>query len=175
MFNCYRILPAFRRNDRTMIQVSRDLLDRECRRHDDNAQVRPDGLLDEAHKAECKIAVEAALVKFVKDYDTVFFEERVAAKETRNQTWRDGEDAGKWTTLAIEANAIADLVAELAAALLCHASCGGACGQAARFEQENSFVPGKTSVEKRRRHARRLAGAGRGAKDGIRLALERSN
>ncbi len=139
------------------------MFDRQSRRHDDDAQFRPHRLLHQADHAEGQVAFQAALVELVEDDDAGRFEERVVLQHPQQNAGRHHEDARLRPVLTVEAHLIADLAAESAAAFGGHAAGGGAGGQAARLQHHHAAGPGNPGVQQRRRHARRLAGAGRGA------------
>ena len=73
----------------------------------------------------------------------------------------------------LEAHPVAHVVARRAATLAGHEVCGGARGDAARLEDQDVTGAGDAGVEQRRRHARRLAGAGRRAQHHPPPAVER--
>ncbi len=132
--------PAFADHHRAVVEVGGHGIDRQCRRHDDDAQLRPHRLLDQAHQAERQVALQAALVELVEDHSAGRFEVRVVLQHVQQDAGRDGQDARVRAGLPVEADVIANFIAQPRAALVGHAARGGAGGEAARLQHDDAPV-----------------------------------
>ena len=61
--------------------------------HDDDLEIGAHSLLQQTHHAKSQVAVQAALVKLVKDDDGGRFQKRVVVKITQQDAGRDDGDA----------------------------------------------------------------------------------
>ena len=163
--------PAFAGDDRAVAEVARPRLGLERRRHHDDAQLGPNGLLHQPDHAEGEVAVQAAFVELVEDDDAGRFEERIVVQHPQQDAGRDDQDARGRPALLVEADVIADLARRAAVPRsLGHAPGRGAGGQPARLQHDDALpsaghraAPAARASSCRRRSERGSAGSAAGA------------
>jgi hypothetical protein len=153
--------PAFTDDDRAIAQPAGDRLGGERGRHHDDLQIGPHRLLHAARHPQRQITAQAALVKLVEDHCGDIRQEWIVLKLADEHAIGHHEDASLGARLPIEPHVIADFATHSLPALQRDAPSGGADSKAARLENDDPAVAGKCAIEDRRRHARRLARAGR--------------
>ncbi len=173
--NLDRMQPAFAGDDRTIVQIAGSLLDGQCGGHDDDAQLRPHGLLHEPHQAQGEVVLQASLVKLIENDRTNRLQKRFFLQSSEQNTGRYGQNARRWSALAIKAHLIADLFAQPATALMCDPLRRGPCRQSPRLQEHNLLTARQKHVEQGWRHARRLPCPRRCAEHRTRASPQRSD
>ena len=91
---------------------ARERLGVERRRHDDELQVGPHGLLQLAHDGEREVALQVALVELVEHDDADVLEERVVGELAAEDALGDEPEPRRGPAALLEAHAVADLAAD---------------------------------------------------------------
>ena len=125
------------------------------------AQSRP----DLAEHREAEVGVAAPLVELVEHHAGDPGERGVVEEAPREDPLGDDEDAGPLRMRPFVADLVADPPPDLFAQLGGEAPRGGPCRDPAGLEDPEDARIEEARVEKRSRHAGRLAGAGRGEAD----------
>jgi hypothetical protein len=87
-------LAAFAAEDGTVIEEFGDGFGFHGGRHDDDFEVRPDGMSDAAGHGECEVGVESSFVEFVEYDGADIFEEGIILEFAEEDTFGDDEDFG---------------------------------------------------------------------------------
>jgi hypothetical protein len=87
-------LAAFAAEDGAVIEKFGDGFGFHGGRHNDDFEVRPDGMSDAAGHGESEVRVESSFVEFVEDDGADIFEEWVILKFAEEDTFGDDEDFG---------------------------------------------------------------------------------
>ncbi len=138
-------------------------------RHHHDAQIGPQLGLHFERERETEVSAEMALVELVEDQRADAVEQRVVLQHAGEDAFGDHLDAGARTDLRFEADAVADRLAGLFTACAGHEVRGRARGDAARLQHQQLAACKPGRVQQGRRHARGLAGAGRGLQHQTRL------
>ena len=146
-------------HDRASAEKCRDggRFERGGHHHDPQVVARAPGL---PRQRDREIGVHAALVKLVEDDRAEAGEERIGLQARGQHAFGDDEQLRVRGEAALEANLPADLAAEGPAAFAGDPRRDGARGDTPRLQEDDRAVR-----HQRRRHARRLSGAGRGGDD----------
>ena len=121
-------------------QQRRDPRAVERRRHDEQAQVRPQPVLHVERQRQSEIAVERALVELVEDHGRDAGKFGIVEDHPRQHAFGHDLDAGLRRHPAFHAHGVADRRAGLFAEQRGHAPRRGAGGQPARLEQHDPAV-----------------------------------
>jgi hypothetical protein len=127
--------------------------------HHDQRQIRP-FLLQPAQERERDVAVQMPLVKLVEEDRGHAPQVRIPQEAPREDALGHEADPRPRARDVLEAHLVADHLADLLAQLVGHAARGETRRQAARLEDDDLALVGKSCVVERARHARRLAGPG---------------
>jgi hypothetical protein len=159
--------------DGRVAEGARERVGLERRRHDDQAEVRTHRVLEVAHGGERDVALEVALVELVEDDDPHVLEERVDDQLAAENALGHEPEPRRRPAALLETHAVADLAANRAAALARHPLGRGACRDPPRLEDDDVTLACEAGVQDGGRHARRLAGTGRGAQHEARARAQR--
>ena len=119
-----------------------------------------------ATSAKDEVGLQPALVQLVEDHAADALERRIVLQHAQEQAVGHDLDARARADLAVEPHAIAHRLADRLAERRRHAPRRRARGQPARLLHDDLATPEPRRIEQRQRHARRLAGAGRGDQHG---------
>ncbi len=133
----------------------------EGRGHGEKPQVLAQRPLRLARQGEAEIHVERPLVHLVEQHRRDAVEGGIVEDHADEDAGGDELDARRGGHLRVVAHAVARRPPRLLAQPLRDAMGGGAGGQAARLDDDDAPLAPPRRGEKGRRHARRLAGAGR--------------
>lgn len=97
-------------------------------RHHYQSQVIAQLRLHVQRQRQAEVTAEMALVEFVEQDRTDFFQHRVVLQHAGQDAFGDDFNAGACRDLVLEADAVADRAADLFAQLPCHEQRGAACG-----------------------------------------------
>ncbi len=154
-------------DDRAAAEKRRDRSGIERRRHHQDAQIgaRQPRL---PRQREAEIGVHAALVELIDDERRDVAQQRIVLQVGGEDAFGDDEQPRVAGELPLETDVPADLAADGPAAFLGDPPRHGARGDAPRLQQQHA-----AAIDQRRRHARRLAGAGRRGQHRGTVAVER--
>ena len=153
-------------DDRAAVQEGRNRRRVERGRHHQDPQIRSRGPCL-FHERETDIRVHAAFVKFIHDDRGDIAQQRIVLQVCGEDAFGDHEEARVSSEVALEPDVPAHLAADRPAPFIRDPSRHRASGHATRLQQQHTAVAGE-----RRRHARRLAGAGRGDEHGGPVAFQ---
>jgi hypothetical protein len=173
MRDAHRKAAAFARKTRR-IEPALDARAGERRRHDHEAQIGPEIRLHVERERGAEIAVEMPLVELVEQDRADVAERGVVLDHPRQDAFGDDLDACRRRDATLEADAIADRRSDRFAALRGHEFGGSTRGDASWFEHQDLAAAEPRGIEQRRRHLRRLAGAGRRFEHEPRMHFERA-
>ena len=139
----------------------------ERRRHDEQAQVLAERRLGLKAQGQAEIGIETAFVELVEQHGTDALQSGIILDHAGEDALGDHFYPGVGSCLAVQPDAVADRGADRFTERLGHAPGGGTGRQAARLENNDLATPQPRLTEQGERHARRLAGAGRGLEHGI--------
>ena len=140
------------------LEKTRGLLHVQRRRHHDQSEIGTHLALHAPRHRERQVGREAAFVELVEHDAPEPFQERVGLQTPQQHALGHDAKARVPARLGIEAHAIPDLAAQTHAALGSDPAGRGARGQAPGLEHPDLT---RSGIQDRRRHARRLARAGR--------------
>ena len=159
-------------NHRGIAEQARDSRAVERRRHHEDAQVLAQTGLGVERQSEAEIGIERALVKFVEEYRRDTLQRGVVEDHPSENAFGDDLDARLRPDLRAEADTQADRLTDTLAKRLRHAGGGAAGGEPARLQHDQlaalAAILGPGLVQQGERHARGLAGAGRGDEHRVR-------
>ncbi len=156
--------PTFRTQRRATTEERRHRSGVEGRRHRDDAQRGPLGLLQAAEERERQIGVQMTLVQLVEDHRADPAERRIAEHAAEQDPLGDEADPSARPADLLEANLVADRLPQLLAELLGDPPRRQSGGESAWLEHDDLAVD---RVEERGRNAGRLARARRRLDDEI--------
>ncbi len=140
----------------------------EGRRHDEDAQVVPQGALGIERQREAEISVEAALVELVEEDGGDTLERRIVEDHAGEDALGDDLDTRARRHLRAKAHPQAHPSANLLAECLGHPVRHRARRDAPRLEHEDLACPRPGFLHQHQRHTRRFTGARRRNQDGAR-------
>ncbi len=124
-------------------------------RHDDENQIRPNGLPHFPEHRRRHIGVQAPLVKFIEQDRADAFQKRIGQKHPREDPFRDDAQPCSRPNPTLEANLVTHFLAECGAGLFRNACRGGASRHPAGLKHDQIRMLGASSP------ARRIAGGTR--------------
>ena len=133
----------------------------ERRRHQHDAQVRPQRGLHVQRQREAEVAGQMTFVELVEQQRANAIQRRIVLQHPRQDALRDDFDPGPRGHLVVETDAIADGLADAFTALPRHEPRSRTRGDATRFKHHDPAAIEPGFIEQRERHLRGLAGAGR--------------
>jgi len=133
------------------------------RRHHDQQQVGAQRAARLPGQRQAEIGVERAFVELVEDHAADAGQAGVRLQHPGQDAFGHHLDPGRGRDPGLAADPVADAAPDRLAQRLGHALGRGAGGEAARFQHDDA-AGGETGPQQRQRHARGLAGAGRGLK-----------
>ncbi|MDF2800066.1 MAG: polyhydroxyalkanoate depolymerase, partial [Devosia sp.] len=134
--------------------------------HDEDAQIGAERGCIEG-EGEAKIAIEAALVKFVKEDGGDAGQFGIIHQHAGEDAFGDHFDARPGANAAIHADPVAHGRADLFAQQARHLGGGGAGGKPARLDHDDAAIRAPGRIQKGEGHAGGLAGAGGRHQHGI--------
>ena len=143
-------------------EVVADELHIERGRHNEHAQVRSIGFLQQLHQRDRGVGGEVALVEFIEDDHGHTFQTGVGLDAPGEDSLGDHFDAGLLRDPAFEPDQIAHGAPDLLTEGFGHPPGRGNRRDAARFEHQDPSLFRGEHVEQRKGGARRFAGTGRG-------------
>ena len=155
----------FGADDLGVFQMRRDLVRVKRGGHDEKPHVGPERPSHVQRKREGKVARKRALVEFVEDDEPRVRELRVPKEALREKPLGHDLQTRGGRHLALEAHLVAHRAADGLAQPLRDVRSAAARREPARLEHDDLPAAEPRLVEKRRRHARRLAAARRGGQD----------
>ncbi len=159
-----RVQSAVDADDRTTIEISRDLIRIESCRHDDQDQVGAHGLANLAQERECKVAIQVSFVKLIEDDGTDILQKRVSEELPGENAFGEEAQTGVSRQASFEADLETDLFSQGPAAFVGDSGGARPCCDSPWLEHDHRSILGReqTGFEDRRRHPRRFSGAWRG-------------
>ncbi len=143
-------------------------------RHDQELELRSQGLLHVAGKRQAEVGVERALMELVEQNSRDARKRGIVENEPREDAFGHDFDARRRGDFGAETDAVADARADRLTECCRHARGRSPCGEPARLEHDEFLSRGPRLRRQHQRNPRRLAGAWRGHQHRGRLSAQRS-
>lgn len=139
----------------------------ECGGHDEQAKVGSEEPLRFATESESQISLQAALMEFIKDHDSIGLQRWILLQQPgQHALGHHFEPCGR-PNFCVEAHAVADGFSNSFLPLFRHTASGGSCCKSPRFEHQEVFAGQPCCIQQCQRDARGFPRPWWGAEEGI--------